>query len=67
MNILSLSRVEVKNFVDSGLMREENLTHYDICKALADGKKQNAIAEEFNIPDVRLVRYIKQRKCPDCR
>lgn len=67
MNILSLSREEIKELVDSGFMRKENLAHYDICRAIAMGKKQNEIADEFNIPDVRLVRYIKEKKCKDCR
>lgn len=67
MNILSLSRSEVVAFVDSGMMRPENIKHYDICKAIAEGQKQNDIADTFNIPDVRLVKYIKSRKCPDCK
>lgn len=67
MNLLSLSRGEVVAFVESGMLRPENIRHYDICKALAEGKKQNDIADQFEIPDVRLVKYIKSRKCPDCK
>lgn len=67
MNILDLDRKELEKLVESGLMRPENLKHYDVCKQLAEGKKQNAIAEAMNIPDVRLVRYIKGKKCSECR
>jgi hypothetical protein len=66
MNILQLTREEVKFFISTGVMRPENLKHYDICKELASGKKQNDIADKFDIPDVRHVRYIKEKKCHDC-
>jgi hypothetical protein len=65
MNILSLSRQEVQGFIDSGLMRKEALTHYDICKAMAEGKKQEAVAEDFDTDD-RHIRWVKSKKCPDC-
>lgn len=66
MNILSLSRDEVKAFVDSGLMKKENLRHYDLCKAMAQGMTQEKAAEVFNLTDDRYVRKIKSKKCPDC-
>jgi hypothetical protein len=66
MNILSLSRGEVVAFVDSGIIRPENIRHYDICQELSNGKTHNEIADKFNISDVSLIKYIKSRKCPDC-
>lgn len=66
MNILSLTRKEVEFFISTGVMRPENLKHYDICKEIAEGKKQNDVADKFNIPDVRHVRYIKNHKCKEC-
>ncbi len=66
MNILSLTRKEVEFFISTGVMRPENLKHYDICKEIYDGKKQNDIADKFGIPDVRHIRYIKHEKCNEC-
>lgn len=66
MNILSLSRKEVEDFIASGMMRKENLKHYDICKAMASGTTQEKAAEVFNVTDDRYIRRIKSRKCPDC-
>lgn len=66
MNILALSRGEVVAFVESGIMKPENLRHYDICKELASGKTQEKVAEDFNLTDDSYVRKIKKRKCPDC-
>lgn len=67
MNLLSLSREQVKDMVDSGLMKKENLRHYDLCKAMAQGMTQEKAAEAFNLTDDRYVRKIKSKKCPDCR
>lgn len=67
MNILSLSRTEVIELINSGMLRKENLKHYDICKALSEGKKQNEVAAQFDVPDLRHVRYVKEKKCPNCR
>lgn len=66
MKILSLSREEVKFFISTGVMRPENLKHFDICKAMAEGKTQNQVADQFGVPDVRHIRYIKSVKCPEC-
>lgn len=66
MNILSLTRGEVVAFVESGFMRPETIKHYDICKALSDGKTQNEIAQEFKLSDSRVIRSIKEKKCPEC-
>lgn len=66
MNILSLSLTEVEDFVRAGMMRPENINHYKICKALSEGKTQNEIAERFNLNDSRMVRWIKEKKCPEC-
>jgi hypothetical protein len=66
MNILTLTREQVREQILNGKMRPENLKHYDICKAIAEGKKQNDIADDFEIPDTRHVRYIKHAKCREC-
>ena len=66
MNILALKREEVQFFIGTGVMRPENLRHFDICKALASGMTQEKIAEKFNLTDDSHVRYVKNRKCPDC-
>ena len=65
MNILSLSRKEVENFIGAGVMRPENLKHYDVCKAMAEGMTQEAVAEKYNLTD-RWVRRMKEVKCPKC-
>lgn len=66
MNILSLSREEVQHFIATGMFRPESLKHYDICRALQSGKTQNAVAQEFDLSDSRTVRFIKEKKCPEC-
>ena len=66
MNILELDRKQIQDFISRGLMRPENLKHYDICRAMAEGKKQKEIAEEYRL-DNRNVRYIKSKKCPECQ
>ncbi len=66
MNILDLTRKEVEFFISTGVMRPENLRHYDICKAMADGKTQDNVTREFGYSDIRAVRYVKHKKCPQC-
>lgn len=67
MNILSLSREELKEMVANGFLRKENLRHYDICKAMAQGTTQEKAAEIFGVTDDRYIRRIKERKCPECK
>jgi len=67
MNILKYTREEIERRISEGEMRKENLKHYEICRALAEGKKQNDVADQFNVSDVRNIRYIKSHKCKDCR
>ncbi len=66
MNILSLKRNEVEFFIKTGVMRPENLRHYDICQAIKNGMTQEQAAEKFNVTDDRYIRRIKEKKCPDC-
>lgn len=66
MNILSLSRHEVEEFIRSGFLNSESLRHYDICKALSEKVPQEKVAEIFGVSDDSYVRKIKKRKCPDC-
>jgi len=67
MNILSLSRKQVEELIESGMIRKENLRHYDLCRALASGMTQEQAAENFNFTDDRYVREIKKKKCPNCK
>lgn len=64
MNILSLSMDEVNNFVDSGFMKRKEITHWQICRKIADGITQDKIAEFFDITP-RAVRKVKKCKCPN--
>lgn len=66
MNILSLSRDEVQAFINSGFLKKEDMRHYDVCKAMAQGKSQFEVAREFNLTDDSHARYIKRKKCPEC-
>lgn len=67
MSILSWTRGQIVALVQDGLTREESIKHYDICKEIKEGKKtQGRIAEEFNIPDTRVIRHINKKKCPEC-
>lgn len=66
MTILSLSRDEVKRLVDQGWLNKKALNHYDVCKAIAEGKTQSMIAEEFNYSETKSIRWIKQHKCKGC-
>lgn len=66
MRILDLTEEEVKDFIKNGVMRPENLRHYHICKAIADGMTQEDAAEKFGLYDSSNIRRIKSKKCPDC-
>jgi hypothetical protein len=67
MNILRKSREEVQALIDQGFLKKENLIHYDLCKAMAQGMTQEKAAEVFNLTDDSYVRKIKNKKCPDCK
>lgn len=66
MSLLDYSRGQIAEMVEKGMMPKKNLDHYDICKALSEGKTQAAIAEMFDLSESRGVRFIKDKKCPDC-
>lgn len=67
MNILKYSREQVKQFIDDGIMKPENLRHYDICKEIEAGKKtQGRLAQEFEISETKTIRNINKTKCPSC-
>lgn len=63
-SFMDLTREEVENLGKIGFFKN-SVQHYDVCKALAEGKTQAQVAEKFNIED-HTVRYIKRQKCPDC-
>lgn len=66
MNILQLTRTEVQDFINKGVMRPENLKHFDICKAISSGMTQEQAAEKFGVTDDAYIRKIKSSKCPNC-
>lgn len=66
MNLLKYTKEEIERRVKEHELRPENIKHFDICKALASGMKQDKIAEKFDVPDIRHIRYIKEKKCPEC-
>jgi DNA-binding NarL/FixJ family response regulator len=63
-NILDVTKEEAEHLGKIGFTKHSGL-HHDICKALAEGKAQQDIAEDLHIYD-RHVRAIKKKKCPDC-
>lgn len=65
MNILKHERTQIVALVESGLTRKENITHWDICNALAQGKTIEFVAEQFRLSS-RNVDYIKEKKCKKC-
>lgn len=67
MNILNFSRDEVVAMSDAGLINKKSTLHYDVCKEISNGVPYSEIANKFNMAEVRLVSYIKEKKCPDCR
>lgn len=66
MNILSFSRDEVVAMAGTGMINKKSPLHYDVCKEISRGTPYSRIADKFNISEVRLVSYIKEKKCPDC-
>ena len=67
MNILNFTRDEIKAMSDSGMMNKKSPLHYDVCKEISNGVPYSQIADKFNFAEVKLVSYIKEKKCPDCR
>lgn len=65
MNILSFPREVVEACARRGIMNKKSDFHFDVCKALADGKTLKQVADEFDIPD-DTIKWIKSRKCKDC-
>lgn len=66
MSILIYTRQEIEEKILVGGWHKASLRHYEICKALAEGKTQADIAEKFDVSDSRVVRFIKDKKCPEC-
>ena len=67
MSILNFERSQIVAFAENGLMNKKSVLHYDVCQALKNGLTHEKIAELFNLNDGRMVRYIKEHKCPECR
>lgn len=66
MNYLDFSREEIIALGKLGF-NKNSAFHYDICQEISRGVTYSEIASKFNIAEVKLVRYIKEKKCPDCR
>ena len=66
MNLLQFTREEVIRKINKGDLTKASLRHYEICQAIAKGKTQEAVAEDFKLTDDAHVRYIKRTKCPEC-
>jgi len=66
MSLLDYSIEEVRKRVEAGELNKKAVLHYEVCKAIAQGKTQSKIAEEFNYSETKSIRWIKQHKCPDC-
>lgn len=64
-SILEMTREEAEALGRIGFTHKAGL-HYDVCRALADGKTQQQVAEEFNLSETKSVRLIKTKKCPEC-
>lgn len=65
-SILNFSRDEVKEYAKIGVFRINSLFHFDVCQALAMGKKVDEVSEDFRLSDRQVFR-IKQVKCPECK
>lgn len=67
MTILNFERSQIVAFAENGMMNKKSVLHFDVCKALKEGKTAEKIAEQFNLAEPRHVWYIRDHKCPDCR
>lgn len=65
MNILAYTKTQIVALVDDGLTREENIRHWEICKALSEGKTIEMVAEDFHM-HTRNIDKIKKNKCKKC-
>lgn len=65
MKLLKYTKNQVVALVDDGMTREENIRHWDVCKALSEGKTIEIVAEDFHL-STRNVDYIKAKKCKKC-
>lgn len=64
---MKFTRDEIIEMVKDGFLNKRTIFHYDVCRALAEKKTQNAIAEEKDIKETKGIRYIKEHKCKYCR
>lgn len=65
MNILSFSKDIVQACARRGIMNKKSEFHFDVCKALADGKTMKQVADQFDVSD-ETIKQIKSKKCKDC-
>lgn len=66
MSLLKFERSQIVALVENGLMNKATIMHYDICKAILSGETQEKIAERFGLSEDRVVRLIRDKKCPEC-
>lgn len=62
MNILKYKYSEIVALVRDGLALGESMRHWEICKALSEGKTLEQVAEDFKMHQ-RSVAYVKAKKC----
>lgn len=65
MNLLAYDKKQIVALVNDGITREENIKHWEICKALSEGKTIEQVAGDFHM-HTRNVDAIKSKKCKKC-
>lgn len=65
MNILKYTRNEIVALFKDGIVSGSVLHHWEICKALSEGKTIEKVAEDFRVHP-RGVQWVKANKCPSC-
>jgi DNA-binding NarL/FixJ family response regulator len=63
---MKFTRLQIMEMVKDGFLNKKSVTHFDVCKALAEGKTQNQVAEEKDIRETKTIRVIKLHKCKYC-
>jgi len=64
-SLLDLTKSEIVALAKIGINKKSEF-HQEVCKALAEGKTHEKVAEMFNLTDDAHVRYIQRTKCPEC-
>lgn len=65
MNILYFPRDVVVACARRGIMNKKSDFHFDVCKALSEGKTLKQVADQFDVSD-ETIKQIKSKKCKEC-